>query len=83
MKEKDYKKFMKGAFTSESSIPSNSVSPDLDSSISKLQSQVQMLIDEAKCVKFSDENALERKRRQKEISIETRPKTFENENANS
>ena len=32
-----------------------------------------MLIDEAKCVKFSDENTLERKRRRKEISIETRP----------
>jgi len=66
---------MKGAFASENSIPSNSVSPDLDSSISKLQSQVQMLIDEAKCVKFSDENTLERKRRRKEISIETRPET--------
>ena len=73
LKEKDYKKFMKGALTSESSIPSNSVSPDLDSSISKLQSQVQLLIDEAKCVRFSDENTIERKRRRKEISVDVRP----------
>ena len=62
--------------TSGSSIQSNSVSSDPDSNMPKPpHGQVPILMIDSKCVKFSDENTLEREQRRKEITVETHPET--------
>ena len=58
--------------TSGSSIHSNSESSDPDS---KPHGQVPVLMIDSKCVKFSDENTLEREQRRKEITVGTHSET--------